>query len=388
MSTLLTVFKKELLEFVRDRRTLFLALVFGPLLMPALMLAILYLADNKAKTQQEKPLEIAIIGAEHAPNLVKWLASQNIKEKTVLDPDAAILNKDDDLYIKIDPDFADNWKAGKPALIEIVLDATQQDAQIPTARVTMALQQYSQQVSALRLLSRGISPTIANPILITQKDISTPDARKGMALVFLPYLLILSSFLGGAYLIIDATAGERERQTLEPLLISPASRGAIVSGKILSASAVGLITLVLTLLALKFGAQLSPGIGRMMDVSMLKIAQMLMVLLPMLFIGTALLTWISAGAKSVKEAQSYMTFLTLMPMIPTIFLMVNPVKNQLWMFATPFLAQNQILLKIIRAETIEPVIWLTYFLSSFAVALLLWWLATSRYYQERLAIAS
>ena len=93
----------------------------------------------------------------------------------------------------------------------------------------------------------------------SHKDLSTPEARKGMAMSFLPYLLILSAFLGGAYLIIDTTAGERERQSLEPLLATPASRGAIVSGKIAAACAGRPDLLLLTLLAFKLGAQFTPG---------------------------------------------------------------------------------------------------------------------------------
>ena len=204
----------------------------------------------------------------------------------------------------------------------------------------------------------------------------------------MPYLLILSAFLGGAYLIIDATAGERERQSLEPLLATPAHRGAVVTGKIAAACAVGLASLVLTLLAFKVGAQFSPGIGKQMDVSMPAIAKMLVILLPMLFIGTSLLTFIAAGAKSVKEAQSYMSVLMLLPMIPTIALMVSPVKNQLWMFAVPFLAQNQMLLKVVRGEAIPPGMWGVYLAAGFGLALVLWFAATRRYHQERLAISA
>src|SRR3546814_4116705 len=95
----------------------------------------------------------------------------------------------------------------------------------------------------------------------------------------------------------------------------------------------------------------------MMDVSLLAIARMLLVLLPMLFIGTALLTFIAAGTKSVKEAQSYMSMLMLLPIVPTVILMVSPIRTQLWQYTVPFLAQNQMLLKVIRSETIAPLEW-------------------------------
>jgi sodium transport system permease protein len=208
-----------------------------------------------------------------------------------------------------------------------------------------------------------------------------------MLAAIMPYLLILMSFIGGAYLIMDATAGERERQSLEPLLATPASRGAIVSGKIAAACAMGLLSLLLTLVAFKISAQMSTGVGRMLDVSFASIGRILLILLPMVFIGTTLLTCLAAAAKSLKEAQSHMTWLMLLPMIPTIALIVNPVKTQAWQFMVPFLAQNQMLLKVIRGEAIDLRTWGIYLGTGFVVAALLWFMAVRRYHQERLAIS-
>ena len=384
-----TIMQKELREFLRDRRTLMLALVLGPLLTPAIMLGILTLAESRAKSQIEKPLEVPMVGVQHAPNLVAFLAAQGIHRKDFAgDLDTAIRTQREDVYVRISDDFGMDWREGVPALVEIVHDSTRQDSDIPVKRIEVALQQYGQQVGALRLLARGMNPGVAAPLAVTHKDLSTPEARRGMVMAFLPYLLILSAFIGGAYLIIDATAGERERQSLEPLLATPARRGAVVSGKIAAACLVGFTSLLLTLLAFKAGAQFSPGIGRQLDVSMPAIGKMLLILLPMLFIGTSLLTFIAAGAKSVKEAQSYMSVLMLLPMIPTIALMVSPVKNQLWMFAVPFLAQNQMLLKVVRGEAIAMDMWGVYLLASLGLALVLWYAATRRYHQERLAISA
>ncbi|HVK50841.1 MAG TPA: ABC transporter permease subunit, partial [Pseudoxanthomonas sp.] len=183
------------------------------------------------------------------------------------------------------------------------------------------------------------------------------------------------------------TAGERERQSLEPLLATPAPRGAIVSGKIAAACVIGMATLVLTLLAFRISAQISSGVGRQLNVSFPAMAQMLLVLLPMLFIGTSLLTWLAASAKSMKEAQSHMTWLLLLPMVPTFALMASPVKSQLWQFAVPFLSQNQLILKVIRNEAITPQMWGIYLASAFALAALLWFAAVRRYQQEKLAIS-
>jgi len=147
-------------------------------------------------------------------------------------------------------------------------------------------------------------------------------------------------------------------------------------------------SLLLTLLAFKLSAQLSSsGAGRQLNMGFLPMLQMLLIMLPMLFIGTSLLTFLSAAAKSMKEAQSHMTWLMLLPMLPGYALMVYPLKSELWQFAVPFLAQNQMLLKIIRHEAISMQMWAVYLAAGFGLAAVLWYAAVRRYHQERLAIS-
>src|SRR5690606_17265268 len=148
----------------------------------------------------------------------------------------------------------------------------------------------------------------------------TPESRAGMVLAFLPYFLILGGFLGGAYLAMDATAGERERQSLEPLLATPAARGAIMSGKLGAACTFALITAVLSLLAFKLCFSLLPAdlLGFKIDISWLAMAKMFVIIVPIAVFGSCLVTLLSATAKSMKEAQSYMTILMLLPMLPTL----------------------------------------------------------------------
>ncbi|WP_430539529.1 ABC transporter permease [Lysobacter niastensis] len=388
-ATAWSVLRKELRDISRDRRTLALALLLGPLLYPVLMIGIGKLAESRARTQLDQVLDVPTIGIERAPNLVAFLATQGIKATAApANLDAAIASQDVDVGLRIDANYARDWREGRPALVEVVQDSTRRNTDIPSARVRAALSAYRDQVGALRLLARGIDPSVTRALNVGSRDLATEDAKRGLMMSsILPYLLILMSFLGGAYLIMDATAGERERQSLEPLLATPAKRGAIVSGKIAAACVLGLTSLLLTLLAFKLSAQMAGGTAKMMDVRFAAIGRMLLILLPMLFIGTTLLTYLSAAAKSMKEAQSHMTWLMLLPMLPTIALAVNPIKTQLWQFAVPFLAQNQLLLKVIRGEAITPQVWAIYLAAGFGVAALLWYAAVRRYHQERLAIS-
>lgn len=389
LRALMTVMRKELRDIFRDRRTLLLALGLSPLLTPLLIIGLGTLGESRARSQTEKPLELPVVGREHAPNLIAWLEGQNVVIKTPpKDINAAIANQEEDVILRIGPDFPEQWRKSLPAPLEIIQDSTRQDAEIPVRRLRGLLGAYGGQTGALRLLARGVSPGTATALQVRQTDLATPEAQRGRMLSFiLPYFLIISAFLGGVSLILDATAGERERQSLEPLLATPAPRGAIVSGKIAAACVIALISLLLTLLAFKLGALLSPSVGRQMEVSFMAIAKLLLILVPMVFIGTTLLTYLAAAAKSMKEAQSHMTWLMLLPMLPTIVLMVNPVKTQLWQFAVPFLAQNQLILKVVRGEVITAQQWAVYLATGFGLAAILWFAATRRYQQERLAIS-
>lgn len=390
MSTLMTVMRKELRDLSRDRRTLLLTLLFGPLLYPVLLLGMGKLAESRVRTQIEQPLQIPTIGADNAPNLVRFLAAQGLNTAPApKDLAEAIRSQQIDVALRISDDFGKDWADGKPALVEVIKDSTRRAAEVPSARLEAALVTYNGQVGALRLMARGIDAQVARPLDVARQDLASAEAKRGMILsMLLPVLLTLTSFIGGAYLVMDATAGERERQSLEPLLATPGSRSAIVSGKIAAACVVGFVSLLLTLVAFKVSAQIAPGnIGRQFNMNVGSMLQMLLVMLPMLMIGTSLLTFLSAAAKSMKQAQSHMTWLMLLPMMPGYALVAYPLKSELWQYAVPFLSQNQMLLKVIRHETITPAVWAIYLGASLGLAALLWFAAVRRYHNERLAIS-
>ena len=388
-ATMWTVLRKELRDIIRDRRTLLLAVFLAPVLLPLVLLGMFTLMENRNETQTESALEVPMIGAEHAPNLVAFLASQGIEVAEMpADLEAAVRQQDVDVALAIDQDFAEEWAAGRPAGVELIHDSTQRNAEVPVRRLRTALAAYGQQVGALRLYARGIDASITRPIAVGSRDLATPEAKGGAVLsVMLPYVLIMLSFVGGMALILDATAGERERQSLEPLLATPASRGALVSGKMAAAGVLGLFTVLLVLLSLKLSAQLSTGIGEMLDVRLSSIGSLLLILVPMVLIGNALLTLLAASAKSLKEAQSHMSWLVFLPMLPSMVLMAVPIKTQLWQFAVPFLAQNQLILKVIRGEPISAGVWAVYLCAGLGLAALLWYAAVRLYNQEKLAIA-
>jgi sodium transport system permease protein len=391
MNTIWIVFRKELVDTLRDRRTMMVSLIMGPLLSPLLMMGLFSLIGAQQVQRAEKSLEVAVAGQDHAPNLVAWLQEQGVVVKSPpKNPEAAVLAQDEDVVLRIAKTYSDDWKASKPAMVEIISDTSRDQPRVTVRRVEALLQSYDRQVGALRLIARGVHPSVAQPLAVAHRDVATLQNRMAVLLGFLPYLLILSGFLGGAHLAMDSTAGERERQSLEPLLANPVPRSSIMSGKLVASSVFALAMLAITLCAFKLGFQLMPSerLGFKLDITWLAVIKLYLILIPLVMFGSGLLILLSATAKSYKEAQSYMALLMLLPMLPTIILMVSPVKTQLWMLAVPFLTQNQMISKVLRGEAILPTQWLVCLLSS-ALCVVLIWLITARLYQrEQLAISA
>ena len=389
--SMLTVVRKEWLDFYRDRRTFMLSLLVAPLLYPLIFLGIGKLSEMRAETQLEKDLALPVVGMERAPNLVAMLRAYGIEaEQAPADIEDRIRAQDEDLALVIDEKFAEDWRAGKPAKVDVVTDTTRRNADVAVARVSKVLEGYGKTVGSLRLLVRGVDPGIAAPLNVGTRDLATPEAKRSSFMaILLPMILTIFAFIGGAHLAMDTTAGERERQSLEPLLATPVSRASLVGGKMLAAVLLGLLSMLLILLSFKVTATLVSGMGRQMDVSFMAMGKLLLTLLPLVLIGTALITALAAGAKSMKEAQSHIMWLMMLPMLPAYGLMAYPIKDTaLWQYAVPFLSQNQLIQKITRGEAASAEQWGLYLAASLALAAVLWLLAVWRYKQEKLAISA
>lgn len=392
MNALWTVFRKELLDALRDRRMMMMALVIGPLAGPLILAGISFFGAMKQKEKIESVLELPVIGAQQAPNLMAWLESHSLKiVPPPSDADAAVRDQEHEVVLRVTETFADDWRAGRPAQLELIYDSSRPlQTGTTIARLRGLLDAYDQELGTLRLIARGIHPAVARPLLVGARDVATPQSKFDFAQQLLPYMLLLLGFIGGMQLAIDATAGERERQSLEPLLATPASRAAIISGKILATAAFTLLSLVVTLLAFRlvFGLLPTDKIDMSINLPWTTLAKLLLVILPIVLLGATLLTALAAFAKSHREAQGYLPLLTFLPMIPTLMLMVSPVKTQLWMLAVPFLGQNQLILKVLRGESISLVEWLLNLLSGLLIAGILWLIAARLYHREQLAASS
>jgi sodium transport system permease protein len=354
------VFKKELRESLRDRKAAFNALLLGPLLFPILFLGLAYFGVSMEQERIDQILEVPVVGQDNAPNLVAFLKQQGVVVlPTPDDPEELVRQQQVHVVIRIPDDFASHWQAGTPAPIELIADPSRVESNTSLYRIERLLYGYGKQIARLRLQLRGIDPGIANPIQIKDVDLSTSKSRALMVMIFLPYMLMLMAFIGGLHQATDSIAGEKERKSLEPLLINPVPRWQIIVGKMLTTNVFNFAALALTLLSFKLALPFLPidQLGLDLNLPLWAVANILLVIMPVTFLAAALLLLFATFARTYKEAQSYMGLVILIPMVPSMLFMSNPVKPTTDMMWQPLFSQNLIIGEIMRGESV-PALWM------------------------------
>ncbi len=387
----LIVFLKEVRENLRDRRTVINTLLTGPLLAPAIFVLIINATISRELDKAEKPLPVPVIGAENAPNLVAALKQENIEIKAApADPERAVRDMDADLVLRIPAEFAESWRKGEPAQVELIYDASRREAQSSVGRLRGALENYAQRTGAMRLLARGLSPGVIRPYVVADRDQSTAQKRSGTLFAMLPYFFILGAFIGGMALAIDTTAGERERQSLEPLFVNPVSRSQLLIGKLLATSLFALTSVLLGIIAFALVGRFLPTekLGMSLEIGFHFGATVLLAMLPLIVLIATLQTLAAAFAKSFREAQTYLSLLMFVPAVPTMMLSLFPVKTETWMYAVPLMGQQITITRLMRGDDVAP-FELGLCIACTAVAALLVYLLTVTIYRgERLAIST
>jgi sodium transport system permease protein len=391
MKSALIVFLKEVRENLRDRRTVINTLVTGPLMAPLIFVLVINVSVKRELEKADQPLEVPVVGADYAPNLVATLERNGLVAKPpIANPERAVYEQQADVVLRIRPDYKKAWTSGEPAQVEMIYDASRRDASGSVDRLRKMLAGYGQQTGAMRLFARGLSPAVANPLVVAERDQSTPQSRAGLMFAMLPYFFILGGFIGGMALAIDTTAGERERQSLEPLLANPAPRWKILAGKLAATSAFALVTVLISIAAFATVGHLMPTekIGMVLDLDARFFAWTLAALAPLVVLLAALQTLVSGFARSYREAQTYLSLLMLVPAIPSMMLSFLPVKAALWMYAVPLLGQQLVILRLLRGDPVSAAA-LGLCVAGSAVVAVLACVVTARVYQsERLAISA
>jgi sodium transport system permease protein len=354
------VFAKEMLENLRDRRVILSAFLFGVLLAPVIFGLTTSLASKRVAESQDKPLKLAVSGSEHAPNLLHFLEENGTEIRTVaMAPDQAITEVRagrEDLVLLIDAEYGRKLQAGEPAPLDLVVDTANQQTSRSAERARRLLEAYGGQLASLRLLVRGISPEVVQPVDVRTLDVATPAGRSLLILGMMTYFSFMSMLVGGFYLAIDTTAGERERGSLEPLLGLPVNRAELIVGKILATSAFMSISLLLTLTAFGIVLQFIPleALGMSANFGPRVVLAIFAVMLPFVPLGAGLMTSVASFTRSNREAQSWLSVVMLLPIAPIMFAVVNGTKPSATLMTIPSLSQHLLATSLMRGDAIPP----------------------------------
>ncbi|MFT3894570.1 MAG: ABC transporter permease [Anaerolineales bacterium] len=355
MKKILVIFRKELLDNLRDYRswtTGFFWALFGPLLLGAMIMIL----GNTIRDNVEEALVLPVAGAENAPNLIAFLKQQDIIIKEApTDPEAAVIAGDANVVLIIPPEYGEDFSKGETAKVQLILDSSRQSAMPDISRARSTLRAYSEYMGTLRLSLRGINPELIHAVQIEDKDTATPQSQAMIFISMLPYFIIFAIFNGASPVITDATAGERERGSLEPLLINPLPRGWVAIGKMLSAMPFAIINLIITLGGFAAIFTILPVeeiIGVQIGFNSGAIVAIFLICLPIIFLACAIQTLIASFTKTTKEAGTYLPFVGLIPSLPGIALAFLPVKPALWTMLIPTFGQQILINQFMRSEPI------------------------------------
>jgi sodium transport system permease protein len=391
MNAFPVVFLKEVRENLRDRRTVLNTLLTGPLFAPFIFVLLINTVVTQELEKAEKPLPLPVAGAQYAPNLIAALKQQNVDiQPAPADAERAVREQDADVVLRIGADFATYWDKGESAQVEIIYDASQRFASGQAGRLRALLEQYNERTGALRLLARGLSPKILKPLSLAERDQSTPQSRASQLFSMLPYFFILGGFVGGMALAIDTTSGERERQSLEPLLANPVPRWQILGGKLAATTTFALTSVLLSVIAFAVVGRYMPAgkIGMTLEIGWRFAACTMLVMLPLTALLANLQTLVAAFAKSYREAQTYVSLLMFVPAIPSMMFSFVPIKTQTWMYAVPLLSQQVIITRLLRGDFVPLSGFVLSIVSTLAALALAYAIATAIYRSERLAISA
>jgi sodium transport system permease protein len=382
---MIVVLKKELKDASRDRRALY-TLLFSAAFTPALLA---FMLNRIAERQREaEDIRIPVIGAEHAPALIDWMRQQAgvLIVPGPADPEVAVRDRNEDVIVIITPEFAKKFRSSSPALVKIVSDGSRQTSRPKVQRVRGLVQRYSAEIGSMRLIARGVQPAISSAVQIEDVEVSSAQQRAAQVVTFIPLFIVLAAFMGSMQIAMDSTAGERERGSLEPLLVNPAPRSVFVGGKWMAATIGSMLSVFLTTTLCLAMLQFIPlqEFGIRFRIGPPQVLGMLAAVLPMSLLMSAVQTYFASFARSFKEAQSYMGFLMILPMLPGMMATLYPMSNRPWMYPIPILGQHVLLADVLGGRTPTLVSFLTAAGSALLVSAVLVRMTTVVFTRERI----
>ena len=355
MGTAATVFRKELKDAVRDRRTwlivLFTSILAGPLTLFLLSIFIASVEEGAAKR------EVYVANAANGPTLINFLQRAGATVKDAPEDYAAQIKSGrlQNAVIIVPPQFEARLYAGETIRLQVMFDETATRAQPATRATLNAVRGFTRELGVQRLLARGVSPQILAAVEVEEVNVASSQSRGAQLLFLVPWLALLGSVAGAISVAIDVTAGERERGSLEPLLMNPVSTAAVVLGKwlvvALCSAAVVILTLVGFMTAMQFIR--SENLSALMQFGGGEFALFVVMLLPFSAMIAALNMLAATYGRSHKEAQTYATYLAMLVNFTPIVPLFVSIRDAAWQLFVPAMAQQAVMMRALRGEAVS-----------------------------------
>ena len=355
-ATMFTVLRKELIDHLRDRRTVLMVFSLSIVMGPLILVGLTYFISSVEEKAEKR--EVFVLGAMNAPQLANFFARQDI---TIKDPKPdfreLIKQGKHDAVLVVPKDFAEKFLTGK-AEVELVYDDTRQDTGGGAGGVLRRLlRAFNSEVGNQRLIARGVSPQVLRAVEVQDTNMGTPAQRAAMLLFIIPWMALIVGVTGCVAVAIDMTAGERERGSLEPLLMNPVSRSAVIIGKWGAVAAYSIV--IVSLILLGFGLTLAfapmPKLAGFISLSPTQYLLFAAMLFPFAPAIGALQMLIATYGRTFKEAQTYVSYLvTALSLVPVVA-MFGQFKDAAWQLFVPMLGQLMVLTRILRGETVEAI---------------------------------
>jgi len=351
-----TVLRKELLDALRDRRTLLTivlsSVAVGPLVL-VLLSALVAGMEDRAEAR-----ELVVAGIEHAPTLRNYLERQTYRISAAPGQFETLLQSRrlGEPVLVIPAGFEADLARGETPRVELVSSSANPRSQAGAARMARLLQGFAQEQAMLRLAWRGVAPAAMQAIEVDERDLASPAARAAQWATLVPFFMLMAVLYGALHAALDSTAGERERGSLEPLLLNPVSPLALVLGKWGAVAAVAMLIALLSCASFLPGQWLlrSETLAAMFRFGVGEGAMFLVLLLPLAGALSALLMAIAIRCRSVKEAQANATALVLVVSLLPLLTMFNQEGEAPWHLGVPALAQITLMGRVLKAEPIAP----------------------------------
>lgn len=367
------IFKKEFREIFRDKRTR-TSVIIGPLIITPLMFAVIGKGiQGQVEQVEAEKTAVAVISSASTAGIESQLADTNkfaiTKVQTEREAVQLIKDRKASVGLKIDPKIDERSASEQPIEITTIVDKGEQNSQIGMGKVFAFFQKRGAELAQERLQSRGVNPEVIAPYKLSEQSIPGGGGRAMLFLVqMLPYILIMASFSGAIYAAFDQVAGEKERGTLETLLVSPATRRDIVLAKFGAVVSVCIISSILSIVGLvipfKSGLQAFDWIAKGgLTLDPMAMVAVVIVLLPLSVLFAGILLTLSTFAKNQKEAQTYLGTLFPIVIMPAMFSMFMGAKVALTVALIPVLNASLIIKQALNGNYNWPFIGLAFFAS-------------------------